>query len=203
MATTRYIVRETDNLWSRLREIARNEFFELYFDKTDTLHYKKHPMYAAVLPNPVMTFDEDFCIEPLIVEDRASQRVRQVILRAVTDGGDTLYSEYPASPTYVYGKVEDSLRSVRCNAQNVLDDWSDRMYNFLNRDYTVKWTAPGLCGLLFEILDRVEITYTGTAYNGAHIDWTEKKFWIHEIDVIPDNSTFGGHTVFTLEAEST
>ena len=53
-------VRETDNLWTRLREIARWEFYEIMFDKTDTLWYAPHPMYDDPLPNPVMTFDEGF-----------------------------------------------------------------------------------------------------------------------------------------------
>jgi len=201
MAITRYNVRETDNLWSRLTEIARNEFFVIYFDKLDTLHYHKHPMYlAGALPTPVMTFDEDFGLAPLIVTPRDRQQVRQVILHAVDDEGSVLHSEYPASPTYVYGKTEEVSR-VRCNSQATLDDWVERLYLWLNRDYTVEWTAPGLCGLLFELYDRVQVTYAGTAANGVDIDWTEKKFWIHEIDVTPGQA-FGGVTRFRLEAES-
>ena len=202
MAVTRYIVRETDNVWSRLQEIAKNEFFQIYFDKTDTLHYQKHPMYlSGALPDPVMTFDEDFGIAPLLITPRSEQQVRQVILHAVTDAGSTLHSEYPTSPTHVYGKVEERSR-VRCNSQATLDEWCERLYLYLNRDYTVRWTAPGLCGLLFELLDRVQVTWAGTAANGVHVDWDEKKFWIHDITVNP-NDTFSGTTTFTLEAEST
>jgi hypothetical protein len=200
MAVRRYIVRETDNLWERLKEIAKNEFFVIYFDKTDTLYYMKHPMYRSVVPPPVMTFTKEFSVTPPVVEPRHAKQVRQVRLHAVTDEGDVLHSEYPASPTHVYGKVQEVSR-IRCNAQATLDDWCQRYYLWLNREYTVRWPAPGLCGLLFEILDRVSVTYTGTSANGVHVDWSEKKFWIHEITVLPGEG-FGGRTEFVLEAES-
>ena len=61
-------------------------------------------------------------------------------------------------------------------------------------------TAAGLVGLMFELWDRVQITYTGTTQNGVHIDWTAKKFWIRDITVTPD-SPFTGLSTFTLEAE--
>ena len=198
--TARYIVRETNNLWSRLREIARNEFYELVFDKTDTLFYKPHPMYVAPLPAPVMTFDESFIVTPPQVQERNIDVLRQVKLHAVTDEGDTMHADYPASPTHTYGNVLDISR-IRCNAQASLDLWAERKYKFENREYTVRWTAPGLCGLLFEILDRVQITYSGTDANGVHLEWNEKKFWIHEIVVTPDPA-HGGRTVFTLEEEN-
>lgn len=200
MRVDRINIQETDNLWSRLTEIAEMEFFVIYFDKTDTLYYTKHPMYRAVVPNPVMTFDQDFCVVPPTVEWRSSEQVRQVHLAAVTDVGATMHSKRPFSPTYVYGKTADLLR-LRCNDQNELDEWAQRYYLWLNRDCTVTWVAPGLCGLLFEILDRVQITYSGTTANGVHINWTEKKFWIHEIDVRPGIG-FSGQSVFTLEAEN-
>lgn len=198
--TERYIVRETDNLWSRLREIARNEFYEILFDKTDTLWYQQHPMYLAVLPAPVMTFDEDFCIVPPVVTVRDIDVLRQVRLHAVTDDGDTLHADYPVFPTHTYGNVLDISR-IRCNVLASLRLWAERKFKFENREFTVRWTAPGLCGLLFEILDRVQITYTGTDANGVHIDWNEKKFWIHDITVTPEPG-FSGRSVFTLEAEN-
>lgn len=197
----RYNVRETDNLWARLREMARNEFYEIVFDKTDTLWYKPHPMYLAPLPDPVMVFDEDFCVVPPNVEVRDVDQVRQVKLHAMTDAGGTLHSDYPALVVPSYGNVVDISR-LRCNDQATLDLWAERRWAYLNRQFTVRWTAPGLCGLLFEILDRVSITYTGvTTVNGVHLDWLEKKFWIQEIDVTPDDR-FGGTSTFLLEEEN-
>jgi hypothetical protein len=200
MQVQRYIVRETTNLWQRLQEIARNEFFVIYFDKTDTLWYTRHPMYRLPLPDPVMTFDNNFVIGRPTVTTRRPNQIRQVKLHAVTDEADTLHATYPASPVHVYGNVHDQSR-IRCNDQDTLDEWARTYYLFQNRDYTVRWTAPGLCGLLFELLDRVQITYTGTSANGVHIDWTNKKFWIHDITVTPGRE-FGGTSVFVLEAES-
>lgn len=206
MRVNRYIVRETDNLWSSIRQIAQNEFFVAYFDKQDNFYYMRHPMYATVLPTPVMTFDQSFVIGRPVVEVRShagvtgSGVVRQVILHAVQDAGTTIHAEYPTSPTHVYGKVEERTY-IRCNSQDALDRWAYVLYMFLNRDSTVRWTAPGLSGLLFDILDRVQITYTGTTENGVHIDWTEKKFWIHEIAVTPSEE-HSGTSQFVLEAEN-
>jgi len=198
--TGKYKVRETDNLWSRLREIARNEFYEILFDKTDTLWYQQHPMYLVALPAPVMTFDESFCVVPPTVTMRDIDTLRQVKLHAVTDAGNTMHAKYPVSPTHTYGNVLDISR-MRCNEPAKLALWAERKYKFENREHTVRWTAPGLCGLLFEILDRVQITYTGTDANGVHLDWAEKKFWVHEITVTPSED-FGGTSVFELEEES-
>jgi len=198
--TDAYIVRETDNLWTRLREMAHNEFYEIVFDKSDVLFYQPHPMYQVALPLAVMTFDEDFSVGKPIVDMREASVLRQVRLHAVTDEGDTLHSDYPAAPTFTYGNVLNISR-IRCNEQAALDLWAERKFKFENRDFTVRWTAPGLCGLLFELMDRIQITYTGTTSNGVHFDWSDKKFWIHDITVVPDPQ-FGGRSTFTLEAES-
>ncbi len=200
MRVDRYIVRETNNLWSALQSIARNEFFIIYFDKENKLHYRRHPMYFAPLPTPVMTFDEDFALNRPVVEYRKTDQVRQVYLLAVQDTGDTIETWHPSTPAHVYGNV-DQQSYIRCNDADTLAEWARIKYLYLNRDYTVTWEAPGLCGLLFEIADRVQVTYTGTSANGVHIDWTDKKFWIHDIKVYPDDA-FGGKSVFKLEAEN-
>ena len=200
MRVNRYIVRETTNLWSRLQEIAKNEFFVIYFDKNDNCYYTKHPMYRDVIPPIVMTFDKDFVVGPPVVDVRDENTIRQVRLHAVQDDGSTIHSNFPVVPTHVYGNIAD-ITYIRCNDQDTLDDWAEKYYYFQNRPYTVRWTAPGLSGLMFEILDRVEITYTGTSANGVHIDWAREKFWIHEINVLPGDG-FGGTTEFILEAEN-
>ncbi len=200
MRVNRYIVRETTNLWSRLQEIAKNEFFVIYFDKNDNCYYTKHPMYRDVIPPVVMTFDKDFVVGPPVVDVRDENTIRQVRLHAVQDDGSTIHSNFPVVPTHVYGNIAD-ITYIRCNDQDTLDDWAEKYYYFQNRPYTVRWTAPGLSGLMFEILDRIEITYTGTSANGVHIDWAREKFWIHEINVLPGDG-FGGTTEFILEAEN-
>ena len=198
-----YIVRETDNLWARLREIARNEFYQIYFDKTDTLWYQPHPMYVAPLPNPVMTFDADFAAAAPVVTVRDVNQVRRAKLHALTSQSEPLDAQYPPVPTPgmpTYGNVLDIAR-IRCDEQTQLDAWAQRTFLFANRPWTVTWTAAGLVGLLFEINDRVQLTYTGTSANGVHIDWAEEKFWISDIQVVPDER-FSGLTTFVLEAEN-
>lgn len=194
------VVRESNNLWTTLQSLARTEFFEIYFDKSDTLHYTRHPMYRDVLPDPVMTFDKSFCSRPPVVQFRDAQQLRQARFAAFMDDGDTLHSNFPVTPTHVYGNAP-IISNLRCNDQDTLDSWAARYYYFTNRPWTVTWVAPGACGLRFELLDRVQITYTGTLANGVHIDWNEEKFWIHSISVDPIK---GGSatTTYVLEAES-
>lgn len=205
MRVDNYIVKETDNLWEAIRQIAKNEFFVAYFDKTNKFWYRRHPMFSVVLPDPVMTFDREFSVQKPVVYPRYDEvsgdvgKTRQVMLHAVKDDGSTIHSRYPPSPTHTYGNVHE-ITYLRCNDPDTLDHWAMVQYLFDNRDTTVHWTAPGLCGLLFELLDRVEITYTGTVANGVHIDWTAKKFWIHSIQVIP-GAGFSGKSIFILESE--
>lgn len=206
MRVNDYIVRETDNLWSTIQQIAKNEFFIAYFDKENNFHYQRHPMFANSVPSPVMEFDSSFILAKPVVYvhhmDTVSEvgSVRQVKLHAVKDDGSTLHADYPTSPTHVYGNVLE-ISYLRCNSQNTLDHWAEIQYLYENRDYTVRCEAAGLCGLLFEIGDRVEVTYTGTSANGVHVDWSQKKFWIHDISVMP-SAGLSGRTRFLLEAEN-
>jgi hypothetical protein len=198
MEASRYIVRETNNMWSTIQNIAKNEFFVAYFTKENELYYVRHPMFDTVPPASVMTFDESFVVGKPVVQYRPN-RYRQVKLHAVQDDTTTLHATYPSSPTHVYGNVDEQTY-IRCNDQDTLDWWAEVKYGWLNRPYTVRWAAPGLCGLLFELYDPIDITYTGTSANGVHIDWTSEKFWITDISVMPDGN-FSGTTVFTLEAD--
>jgi hypothetical protein len=206
MRVDRYNVRESKNLWSTIRQIAKNEFFLAWFDKENHFYYERHPMYASALPPIVMEFDKNFVVGRPVVYERLNTSltnvgvVKQVKLHAVQDDGSTIHSDYPASDTHVYGNVEE-VTYLRCNDQDTLDEWARTYYLYLNRDFTVRWQAPGLCGLLFDLMDRVEITYAGTSANGVHINWSNKKFWIHKIDVTPLPG-FTGRSVFTLEAEN-
>jgi hypothetical protein len=197
-----YVVKETNDLWRTLQEIATNEFFVVGFDKTDTLYYKRHPMFQTVLPNSVLTLTDAHIIGEPEVVFRDNDPIRQTRLHAVTDEGNTLHAYYPdvgSLPTQ--GKRLDITR-IRCNDQNTLQYWANTRYAFETRDVTVRLTLPGYMGLLFEMLDRISVTYAGTARNGLAINWVAKKFWIHDITVNIDN-TGSGTTQLTLEAEST
>lgn len=196
----RYMIRETNNLWGAIRSIATNDHFVAYFDKNNNFYYQRNPMFNTVLPAPVMEFDRNFCAGKPQVIFRDKSQIRQVRYHAVTDDADTIHSDYPASSTHVYGNVVNQSR-FRCSDQDALDYWAQIRYLWENRPYTIKWPAPGLAGLLFELYDRVEITYSGTTANGVHINWANEKFWITDIVVTP-NAFLSGNTIFTLEAEN-
>ena len=196
----RYNFRQTNNAWSALQELGRNEFYWLYFSKDNAVHYIPHPMFSAVLPTPVMEFTASFCSERPTVNIHAVKKVSQMKLKAVTDGGAVLTSIYPATPADE-GQLREMTR-MRCNSQARLDVLVRREYDWQTRDYTVQWPAPGFSGLLFELLDRVYVTYTGTAANGVDIDWKRKPFWVHRMEMRP-GPAYTGQTIFTLEEEPT
>ncbi len=54
---------------------------------------------------------------------------------------------------------------------------------------------------MFELLDRVELTYSGTARNGIAFIWNKKKFWIKSITV-RRQFNFGAITELRLEEEN-
>lgn len=197
-------VHQTNNIWAALQELARFEFYYIYFSKDNAVHYVPHPMFSAVLPTSVMEFTGDFCVGRPTVEVRADKKVSQVKLWATNEEGTIYTSTWPASPSDEGFPLE--MRKVRIGGaapQARLDALARRIYDWHNRDYTVQWTAPGLAGLLFELLDRVSLTYNGpTEPAGVHVDWSDKKFWVHRIQASPTMG-FAGQTTFTLEEEPT
>jgi hypothetical protein len=176
---SRYIVRESTNLWRTLRDIAANEFYDCYFDRNDVFHYRPHPFFYTP-PAPVLTLDRSLLLGELHVEERES-RVRQVRLHAVTDAETTMHSDYPRSATHVYGEVIERT-GLRCNNQLLLDQWAERLYRWENRPYTLTWTAPGPIGLYLDLNTPVTVNWTGTAADGAHYSWIGETMWVSAVE---------------------
>lgn len=199
----RYNFHATNSGWSALQQVARNEFYYLYFSKDNVVHYIPNPMFAAALPTPVMEFTGAFCSGRPTVTLRAEKKVSQVTLKATDEDGTVYTSQWPVSPaTEGRPKELTRIRVGGAAPQVRLDALALRVYDWETRDYTVQWPAPGWAGFFFELLDRVEVSYTGTSANGVHIDWTSKEFWITRIQMSPGPG-LTGRTVFTLEEEPT
>lgn len=186
-------------IWERIRQLAENEFYICYFDKEDQFHYIPHPAFNAVLPAVTMVWDNSFITEPLEIIPRADARIRQVILNALQDAGTIITSSRPAQPAIgepeAYGEKLELTR-LRCNSQTQLNTWALRRYQWENRDFTVRVHRAGIAGVFFELMDRIQITYS-SAVDG--ISWTNQDFFIHRIEVSFDPKERSGHTVFTLE----
>lgn len=198
----RYNFHATNNAWRALQQVARNEFYYLYFSKDNHVHYIPHPMFGA-LPTPVMEFTGAFCSGKPTVTLHAEKKVSTVMLKATDEDGRVFTSQSPTTPA-TEGRPKELTR-IRVGggvAQARLDALAPRVYAWETRDYTVQWPAPGWSGFFFELLDRVELTYVGTSANGVHLNWTQKPFWIHKIAMSP-GPAFTGRTVFTLEEEPT
>jgi len=192
---SRYIVRESTNLWRTLRDIAANEFYDCYFDRNDVFHYRPHP-YFYTAPNPELTLDRTLLLGTLEVEARES-KVRQVLLHAVTDAETTMHAEYPPSPTHVYGEVVEKT-GIRCNSQALLNQWAQRLYRWENRPYTITWTAPGPIGLYVDLNQPVYIDWSGTAVDGAHYSWHNEVAWVSAIEITISEGHVA-HARLTLE----
>jgi hypothetical protein len=186
-------------IWERIRQLAENEFYICYCDKEDHFHYIPHPAFDAVLPAVTMVWDDDFFTEPLEIIPRTDARVNQVILKALTDSGTILTSSYPTNPAVTepeaYGEKLELTR-LRCNTQAQLDLWAKRRYQWENRDYTVRVNRAGLAGVMFELMDRIPITYSSTEDG---ISWSQKDFFIHKIAVNYNQKERIGNSTFVLE----
>lgn len=194
-----YTVHESDSIWETVRRIGDNEFYVPYFTKDDNLIYEVHPMFAAALPEPIMELDNTYIIGQPRVMYRDDVRPDQVQLYALTDDGDTLESRYPEN-IGTEGR-RHKVSNIRCNSQSRLDQLAAQLYLYLQRQYEVIVTLPGPWGLMMELYDRIELTYSGTATNGVGFVWDQKKFWIDRIEV-RRLYTFGAITELRLQEEN-
>lgn len=183
------------NFWSRLQEIAGIEFYLLYVDKFNVLHYVPHPMFDATLPDAVLTITSDLLLEPLTIERRNTEAVGQVKLQGTTPSGLQISGKYPSNPTagpIVYRS------GYLATANTLMNTIAERMYKSETRDYRITAVLPGGIGLLLDLMDRVSMTYTSS---GDGITWSAKKFWIDSISV----ELLAGHTARTtlvMDAEN-
>ena len=191
-------VRESNSIWSTLKEIGDTEFFVVFFRKDDTLVYDCHPQFAAVLADVTVIFDASMIIGAPSVTYNDLAVPDQVRLYALTDEGDTIRAYYPADITAEGRKHK--LTNIRCNTQARLDQLAFRLFNFMQRRYQARITLPGAWGLQFELYDRVGMTYAGTAINGVSFNWANKKFWLSNITV-NRLASFGAVSELTLEEE--
>jgi len=183
------------NFWGRLKEIADIEFYLLYVDKYNQLHYVPHPMFGASLPTATLTLTSSLLMEPLTIERRNTESVGQVRLQGTTPQGLQLSARYPSDATA--GPIVQKTGYMATASGALMTAIATRMYQFENRDYTVTAKLNGAIGLMLELLDRVAITYTSSADGVA---WSSKKFWISKIAVeLKEN--FNAVTTLVLDAE--
>ena len=183
------------NIWSRLQEIARAEFFRLWVSKDNIINYQVDGMFQSPLPDVTMDITSAHLLEPLQIIPRNTEQIGQIKLFGTTPGGEQIDGTYPTDPTAGPPIVEGGFMATS-NAQ--MATVAERKYKYANRDYSVMATLPGAQGLLFEIMDRVSITYTSSADN---ITWSAKKFWVEEIRVRLTDQ-FNAVTTMRLEAEN-
>ena len=181
--------------FSRLQEIARIENYLLYVDKTDTINYIPHPMFAATLPDVVFDIDSAWLLEPLQVTNRNTETVGQVRLQGTTSGGEQISGKYPTAPTA--GPVQQ-LAGFKATDNTDMATVAERQYKYQNRDVSVVAKLAGGVGLMIDLMDRLSITYTSSADG---ITWSAKKFWVEGITVDIQEG-FRAVTTLNLEAEN-
>lgn len=193
-ATTEYQMK-AGNFWQRIQEMADIDFFIVYMDKFNRLHFVPHPMFDASLPDPVLTITSAHILAPLKFERHNTEAVGQVKLFGTTPAGTQISGKYPDNPTAGPVVTKSSYLATSSSQMTTI---ATRMYKYENRDYTVTAVFPSAIGLLLDLLDRVSITYTSS---GDGIAWTAKKFWVHRIKV-DIGADFNAETELTLEAEN-
>lgn len=195
-----YTVRQSNSMWTTLRQIAANEFYVCYFDKFNRFNYQVHPQFAAVLPSPVVTLDSSNIIGLPEVTFRDRVLIDQAVLMALTDDGQILTSSYPAQ-FGSNGRIDRSQNNLRCNSQARLDVLAERYFNFQNRQYGLRVSIAGAWGLMLDLYDRVYVNYTGTSINGADVSFSNEPFWVEGIEV-QRVGNFGAISTLTLEQET-
>lgn len=179
--------------WQRMKEIAEIDAFLLFVDKTNKLHYTRHPMFGT-LPTAVMTLTNEHLLSPLEIE-RRSERVGQIKLQGATPQGLQISGKYPTHPTA--GPIV-TKKGYMATSNTLMNTIATRMYKYFNRDVTVTAQLAGAVGLLLELQDRIAVTYSSSADG---ISWSSKKFWVQKISV-GLQSNFNAITTLTLEAEN-
>ena len=183
------------NIWQRMQDIANIDFYLIYLDKFNKLHYVPHPMFQATLPTAVFTITSAHLLAPLEFARRNTEAVGQVKLFGATPQGLQISGKYPADPT---AGPTISKSDYLATSSALMTTIATRMYKFENRDYTVTAKLPGAVGLLLDLLDRVAITYTSS---GDGITWSGKKFWINKI-IVDVMSDFNAMTTLVMDAEA-
>ena len=183
------------NMWSRMQEIATIEFFLLWVSKNNVIHYTPNNMFLTPLPSVTMDITSSHLLEPLRITSRNTEQVGQIKLFGTTPGGLQISGKYPTDPTAGPIMVESGFMATS-NAQ--MNTIAERKYKYANRDVSVTAMLPGAIGLLFEIMDRVSVTYTSSVDG---ITWSAKKFWVEEIRV-QLRDFFNATTTMRLEAEN-
>jgi len=143
-----------------------------------------------------MDFTSAHFLEPLTITPRNTEQIGQVRLQGSTPGGVQISAKYPTDPTA--GPVIQRS-GYKATSTTGMQTVAQRMYLYENRPYSVKMNLPGAMGLLFDLMDRVSITYTSS---DDGVTWSAEKFWVEGIRVsIRDAFTMDSE--LTLEAENT
>lgn len=182
------------NFWQRLQEIAQKDNYLIYVDKNGVLNYQPHPMFSATLPTSVMTLTSSHLLTPLEIT-RRFEKTGQVKLSGTTPQGLQINGKYPTQP--VAGPILQRT-GYMATSNTLMNTIAERIYRYENRDVIVTAILPGAIGLLFDILDRIAVTYSSSADG---INWSEKKFWIQKITV-EILSDFNARTKLELDAEN-
>lgn len=181
-------------MWSRLLEIAKIENYLLYVDQKNVLHYVPHPMFG-VLPDPVLELNSSWLADGLKITRRNTETYGQVVLQGTTPQGSQINGKYPTNPTAGPIIQRSGFKGASATGMSTV---AERIYLYENRDVSVNASIHGGVGCLFDLMDRISLTYSSTEDG---INWNKKKFWIEGITVrILEN--FTATTELRLEAEN-
>lgn len=180
-SVTVFTVKRSNSIWTAIQDIANNEFYVRYFDKTDKLIYKPHPQFAVVSPSSVLNLNQNNIIGKPTITYRNVVKIDQAELFGLSDDGTIYIAKYPASIGTEGQKQQWS--NLRVNSQARLNLLAERAFKEYNRDIDLRLSIPGPYGIFLELYDRITVTYAGTSANGVTINWTDKTFYITDITI--------------------
>lgn len=161
--------------WSWFEEIAKYDQYLLYFERSNRLRYRKHPMFAASLSPSIFDFNAETMVD-ITVQQLDPNQVSQVYATGFYKY-DTFSKLYPATPVETGGRLLQL--SIPVKAQASLDEIARRAFIFNNS----KWAATvrDMRNHHLELADIVTVTHTDL---NNDIDWSYgKRFYVNSVNI--------------------
>ena len=166
--------------WSWFEEMAKYEDMMLYFDRSNLMNYRRHPMFLDSPPEAIFEFNEHNMTE-IQVEQLDANQVSQVFALGFKQY-DTFTALFPDSPLQSGGRLLER-KGIPVDSQEQLNDIARRLFIAGNSKYRV--TINDVRNHHLELLDIATITHNDPAND---IEWDAKRFYVDAVSYAFDNA---------------
>ena len=210
----RYNVSKNANMWRALQQIAEGEFYNIWVDRRNKIHYQPRPMFEPSQPNSKGQLTTSHLRGPVVVKfwnSKPGQRVGQVNITTIKDTSTIYKSKYPTVPAD--GKILPSQDGFWAASQANSDTLAERLYRWLTRAYTLTVAVdPGLVlfgddGDGLDLGDRLTVNYDGAGEDadtgsGVSLEAAAQSMYVYGINISFDVFGKVAKAILTLEYDN-